>query len=223
MKKVLIPPNNDNREKMVSYLEKIRYIKSESVKNAFLNVDRSNYVPDHLKDEAYKDTPLQIGFGQTISAPSMIALMLEVSHLKYGLKVLEIGAGSGYNASLLAYICGEENVVTIERIPEVYSFCLENLKKTGSKVKVVLGDGTKGYEEDAPYDRIIATAAAPHIPQNWKDQLKEGGLIIAPVGKKRYYQELLVIKKIGDGTFIKSIHGGCVFVPLVGEDGWKEG
>ncbi len=213
---------NEHREKMVRYLEKIRYIKSDPVKNAFLNVDRSKFVPNHSKEDAYRDTPLQIGFGQTISAPSMIALMLEVSQLRYGLKTLEIGAGSGYNAALLAQICGEENVVTIERVPEVYNFCIENLKNAGYNIKVILGDGTKGHEEDAPYDRIISTAAAPHVPQSWKDQLKEGGLIIAPVGKKRYYQELLVSKKMPDGTFSTSFYGGCVFVPLVGEEGWKE-
>ncbi|HNR44749.1 MAG TPA: protein-L-isoaspartate(D-aspartate) O-methyltransferase [Methanofastidiosum sp.] len=214
--------SDESRNKMISYLEKIRYIKSDSVKNAFLKVDRSNFIPQNLKDEAYKDVPLPIGWGQTISAPSMIALMLEVSQLKYGIKVLEIGTGSGYNAALIAEICGEENVVTIERIPEVYQFGMENLKRVGYNVKIVLGDGTKGFEEDAPYDRIIATAAAPEIPKSWKDQLKEGGMIIAPVGKERYYQELLVLKKNRDGTFDTNKYGGCIFVPLVGEDGWKE-
>lgn len=211
-----------SRNKMVSYLEKISYIKSDSVKNAFLKVDRSNFVPENLRDESYRDTPLSIGRGQTISAPSMIALMLEVSELKPGLKILEIGTGSGYNAALIAEICGEENVVTIERIPEVYQFGMENLKRAGYNVKIVLGDGTKGFEEDAPYDRIIATAAAPEIPKSWKDQLKEGGMIIAPVGKKRDYQDLVVLKKKRDGTFDTNKYGGCIFVPLVGENGWKE-
>ncbi|NPV49713.1 MAG: protein-L-isoaspartate(D-aspartate) O-methyltransferase [Candidatus Methanofastidiosum sp.] len=214
--------NDETRYKMVFYLEKLGYVKSETVKKAFLKVDRSKFIPENLKEEAYRDSPLSIGCGQTISAPSMIALMLEVSDLKLGLKILEIGAGSGYNAALIAEICGEENVVTIERIPEVYQFGMENLKRAGYKVKVALGDGTKGYQEDAPYDRIIATAAAPEVPQSWKDQLKEGGMIIAPVGRERYYQELLVLKKKKDGTFGSNKYGGCVFVPLVGEDGWKE-
>ncbi|MCC7573429.1 MAG: protein-L-isoaspartate(D-aspartate) O-methyltransferase [Candidatus Methanofastidiosum sp.] len=214
--------SDESRVKMVSYLEKINYVKSESVKNAFLKVDRKNFVLEHLKDEAYKDTPLSINWGQTISAPSMIALMLEVSDLKPGIKTLEIGAGSGYNAALIAEICGEENVITIERIPEVFVFGLENLKRACYKVRVILGDGTKGYEEEAPYDRIIATAAAPEIPKSWKDQLKEGGMIIAPVGKERYYQELLVLKKNSDGSFDTKKYGGCIFVPLVGEEGWKE-
>ncbi|HNZ60186.1 MAG TPA: protein-L-isoaspartate(D-aspartate) O-methyltransferase [Methanofastidiosum sp.] len=213
---------DESRLRMVSYLEKIGYIKNESVKNAFLKVDRSMFVPEASKDEAYKDTPLSIGWGQTISAPSMIALMLEVSDLKLGTKTLEIGAGSCYNAALIAEICGEENVVTIERIPEVYQFGINNLKSAGYNITVVLGDGTKGYQEGAPYDRIIATAAAPKIPQSWKDQLKEEGMIVAPVGKEKYYQELLVSKKRKDGTFETKKHCGCVFVPLVGEDGWKE-
>lgn len=217
-----MPLSDESRIKMISYLEKINYIKSDSVKNAFLKVDRSNFIPEPLKDEAYRDTPLSIGWGQTISAPSMIALMLEVSELKPGIKTLEIGAGSGYNAALIAEICGEENVVTIERIPEVFQFGLENLKRAGYHAKLVLGDGTKGYEEDAPYDRIIATAAAPEIPQSWKEQLKKDGMIIAPVGKERYYQELVVLKKKRDGTFDINKYGGCIFVPLVGEDGWKE-
>mgnify|MGYP005844706537 CR=1 FL=1 len=213
--------SDESRVKMVSYLEKIGYVKSESVKNAFLKVDRSNFIPENLKHEAYRDTPLSIGCGQTISAPSMIALMLEVSDLNE-LKTLEIGAGSGYNAALIAEICGEENVITIERIPEVYQFGMENLKRAGYRVRVVLGDGTKGYEEEAPYDRIIATAAAPEIPKSWKDQIREGGMIIAPVGKERYYQELTVLKKKRDGAFDINKYGGCVFVPLVGEGGWKE-
>lgn len=214
--------NDESRVKMVSYLEKIGYVKSESVKNAFLKVDRGIFIPEHLKHEAYRDTPLSIGWGQTISAPSMIALMLEVSDLKNGLKTLEIGTGSGYNAALIAEICGEENVITIERIPEVYQFGMENLKRAGYSLKIVLGDGTKGYHDEMPYDRIIVTAAAPEIPKSWKDQLKEEGMIISPVGKERYYQELTVLKKRREGTFDTKKYGGCIFVPLVGEDGWKE-
>jgi len=127
--------------------------------------------------------------------------MLEVSELTKGVNVLEIGTGSGYNAALIAEICGDENVVTIERIPEVYSFGLTNLRRAGYKVKVVLGDGTKGHEEDSPYDRIIVTAAAPNILDSWKNQITEEGIIIAPVGAERHYQELLVLKKEKDGRF----------------------
>jgi len=211
----------DAREKLVSSLERFRYIKSNNVKKAFLTVDRSNFVPESLKNEAYLDTPLPIGWGQTISAPSMIAIMLEVSELSKGLKILEIGTGSGYNAALLAELCGEENVISIERIPEVFTFGKENLERARYKVRIILGDGTKGYEAEAPYDRIIVTAAAPQIPNSWKSQIKEKGMIIAPVGTERYYQELLVLRK-KDGNFETKKHGGCVFVPLVGENGWKE-
>lgn len=213
---------HDSREKLVYSLERLGYIKSNSVKNAFLKVDRSNFVPNNYKKDAYFDMPLPIGWGQTISAPSMIAIMLEVSELRKGIKVLEIGTGSGYNAALLAEICGNENIVTLERISEVYNFGMENLKRAGYTVKVILGDGTKGYEEDAPYDRIIVTAAAPKILNNWKNQIREDGTIIAPVGAEKYYQELLVSKKYKDGSFETKKHGGCVFVPLVGEYGWKE-
>lgn len=214
-------PISDAREKLVSSLERFRYIKSNNVKKAFLNVDRSNFVPENLRNEAYLDTPLPIGYGQTISAPSMIAIMLEVSELSNGLKILEIGTGSGYNAALLAEVCGEENVITIERVPEVYKFGRGNLEKAGYKVRTILGDGTKECEEGAPYDRIIVTAAAPQILNSWKSQIKEEGMIIAPVGTERYYQELLVLRK-KDGNFETKKHGGCVFVPLIGENGWKE-
>ncbi|HOC78384.1 MAG TPA: protein-L-isoaspartate(D-aspartate) O-methyltransferase [Methanofastidiosum sp.] len=213
---------NEDREKLINALERYGYIKSDIVKKAFLKVDRSNFIPDDKKNDAYRDTPLSIGWGQTISAPSMIAIMLEVSELTKGVKVLEIGTGSGYNAALIAEICGDENVVTIERIPEVYSFGLTNLRRAGYKVKVVLGDGTKGHEEDSPYDRIIVTAAAPNILDSWKNQITDEGMIIAPVGAERHYQELLVLKKEKDGRFKTIKHGGCVFVPLVGEQGWKE-
>lgn len=213
---------DEAKESLIISLEKSGYIKSDAVKKAFLKVDRSNFIPEFLENDAYRDSPLPIGFGQTISAPSMIAIMLEVSDLHNGIKVLEIGTGSGYNAALIAEICGDENVVTVERISEVFNFGLNNLKKAGYKVKVVLGDGTKGYEEKAPYDRIIVTAAAPNILDSWKNQIRGEGMIIAPVGPERYYQELLVSKRKIDGSFETKKYGGCVFVPLIGEHGWKE-
>ncbi len=207
----------------MEHLIKTNHIKSVAVEKAFMNVDRGNFIPEDQKGMAYYDIPLSIPGGQTISAPSMVATMLEVAELKPGLKVLEIGAGSGWNAALLAEIIGQENVITIERLPELVAFAKINLEKNGyGKVKVIRGDGSLGYPEEAPYDRIISTAAAPRIPRSWIDQLKPGGLIVAPIGGRHFYQELIVTRKNSNGRMNQLRYGGCVFVPLIGAQGWPE-
>ena len=210
-----------DQKTLVEMLRKYGYIASPAVEAAFLAVDRECFVLPEYKSRAYTDSPLPILCGQTISAPSMIAIMLEVAHLKKGLTVLEIGCGSGYNGALLAELVGEENIITIERIPEVALWGKHNLKAAGYHIKVVTGDGTLGYSEKAPYHRIISTAAAPKIPAAWVDQLVLGGLIVCPVGSRHWYQELEVAKKTETGISI-SHHGGCAFVPLIGEDGFKQ-
>lgn len=203
---------------LIEYLTRYRYIKSESVKRAFEKVDRKLFVPESLKNGAYSDHPLPIGFSQTISAPSMIAIMLEALDLKRGDKVLEIGTGSGYNAALISEIVGE-NVFSIERIPELAEFAKNNLKKSGHKVEVFIGDGTLGYEGESPYDKIIVTAAAPKIPGPLIKQLKIGGKLCIPVGE-RFFCDLIVAEKISDEKIKKKNYGGCAFVPLIGEEGW---
>jgi len=203
---------------LIDHLMKYRYIKSESVKRAFEKVDRKLFVPEYLEDRAYSDHPLPIGFNQTISAPSMIAIMLEALDLKRGDKVLEIGTGSGYNAALISEIVGE-NVFSIERIPELAEFAKNNLKKSGYKVKILIGDGTLGYEGESPYDKIIVTAAAPKIPETLIKQLKIGGKLCIPVGE-RYFCDLIVAEKISDKKIKKKNYGGCAFVPLIGKEGW---
>lgn len=210
-----------DHESLMKALKKFGYIQSESVKKAFENVDRKKFVLPDYKTQAYADTPLPIKGGQTISAPSMVAIMLEASNLKKGLDVLEIGCGSGYNVALIAEIVGEQNVVTIERIPELAEWGEKNLESAGYTIKVITGDGTLGYPERAPYDRIISTAAAPKIPQPWKEQVKVGGLIVSPVGSKHWYQELEVAEKKEDGTLDIAHQGGCAFVPLIGEEGFN--
>jgi len=203
---------------LIEYMTRYRYIKSESVKRAFEKVDRKLFVPESLKNGAYSDHPLPIGFSQTISAPSMIAIMLEALDLKRGDKVLEIGTGSGYNAALISEIVGE-NVFSIERIPELAEFAKNNLKKSGHKVKVFIGDGTLGHEGEAPYDKIIVTAAAPKIPETLIKQLKIGGKLCIPVGE-RFFCDLIVAEKISDEKIKKKNYGGCAFVPLIGKEGW---
>lgn len=210
-----------DRKTLVEMLRRYGYIVSPDVEAAFLKVDREAFVLPEYKNRAYADTPLPILCGQTISAPSMIAIMLEVADLKKGLTVLEIGCGSGYNGALIAEIVGEENVVTIERIPELAAWGKHNLESAGYCIEVVSGDGTLGYPEKAPYHRILSTAAAPKIPPTWVDQLVLYGLIVCPVGSRHWYQELEVAKKTETGVTI-SHHGGCAFVPLIGEEGFKQ-
>ncbi|BAD84240.1 protein-L-isoaspartate carboxylmethyltransferase, flame shift [Thermococcus kodakarensis KOD1] len=150
-------------------------IKSEAVRRAFLKYPRYLFVEDRYKKYAHVDEPLPIPSGQTISAPHMVAIMLELADLKPGMNVLEIGTGSGWNAALISELV-KTDVYTIERIPELVEFARRNLERAGVKnVHVILGDGTKGFPPKAPYDRIIVTAGAPDIPRPLVEQLKQGG------------------------------------------------
>jgi protein-L-isoaspartate(D-aspartate) O-methyltransferase len=167
---------------MVEMLERYGYIKSERVKNAFLMVDRANFVPKEYRKQAYFDDPLPIGHHQTISAPSMVAIMLELLEIFDGAKVLEIGTGSGYNACLMA--CMGAKVYTIERIPALKELAKKNMNKCPcrDRIKILLGDGSLGYRNEAPYDRIIVTCGAPEIPKPLVEQLKDSGIIVIPIG-----------------------------------------
>jgi protein-L-isoaspartate(D-aspartate) O-methyltransferase len=212
------------REEMVEHLVKWGYLEKREIVAAFKKVPRHEFVPENIRGHAYVDQPLPIGHGQTISAPSMIAIMLEALDLKKGQKVLEIGAGSGYNAALLAEIVGDEGkVFTIERVPELAEFARNNLRKTGyGWVKVMVGDGTCGHEKEAPYDRILVTACAPELPKPLVEQLKIGGKLGAPVGQHYMFQTWTVAEKRGGGEIDVREYGGCSFVPLVGKYGWNE-
>jgi protein-L-isoaspartate(D-aspartate) O-methyltransferase len=211
-----------DRDSLVTWLKRNGYIKSSRVEDAFRSVNREQFVLPEHEGSAYHDSPLPILEGQTISAPSMIAIMLEVAELYPGISVLEIGCGSGYNSALIAEIVGEDHVVTIERIPQLAEWGKHNLESAGYTITVTVGDGTLGYDKKAPYDRIISTAAAPKIPQPWIDQLNNEGLIICPVGSRHWYQELQVIRKKEDGNLNISYHGGCAFVPLIGKEGFRQ-
>jgi protein-L-isoaspartate(D-aspartate) O-methyltransferase len=191
---------------------------------AFREVPRHEFVPENIRDYSYADQPLSIGYGQTISAPSMIAIMMESLDLVPGQLVLEVGSGSGYNAALIANIVGREGkVVTIERIDKLARFAEANLKKTGyGWVQVVTGDGTRGYEKGAPWDRILVTACAPEIPKPLIAQLKTGGRLGAPVGRHYTFQTWVVAEKLEGNEVRIHEYGGCSFVPLVGKYGWKE-
>lgn len=203
---------------MVSSQLAARGIKDERVLAAMRKVPRHQFMPETLRYTAYDDMAMSIGEGQTISQPYMVAVMTELLELTGTEKVLEIGTGSGYQAAILAELAAE--VYTVERISVLAERAQTTLNELGYvNVHVVVGDGTIGLESKAPYDRIIVTAAAPEIPPPLVAQLKEGGIVVAPVGE-RYSQILLKGRKI-NGHLVDEYSTPCAFVPLLGEHGWK--
>lgn len=210
------------RQALVESLVEEGVIRSKIVKEAMLKVPREEFVPIHLRHYAYEDTPLPIGYGQTISAPHMVALMCEEAQLAPGMRVLEIGTGSGYHAAVIAEIVGPKGAVySIERLAELSSFARRNLARTGylDRVTLIIGDGSMGYPPAAPYDRIIVTAAAPEVPPPLIDQLARNGIMVIPVGD-RFNQILYVVRKKSDGSIEYRTVTPCLFVPLVGRYGW---
>lgn len=213
------------RDSLVDKLLNQGYIRTERVKDAMLKVPREEFIPPENRPYAYADQPLPIGSGQTISAPHMVAMICEKLDLTEGMKVLEIGTGFGYNAAVVAELLGSEgHLFTIERLESLAEQSRDNLERTGysDKVTVITGDGTLGYPEEAPYDRIYATASAPEIPEPLKEQLKIGGKLILPVGSMDYFQELVCVERISTDEFKTRRLGGVVFVPMIGEHGWPE-
>ncbi len=199
-------------------LEAMRGRIDDRVIKAMYEVPREFFVPQHLVDHAYDDTPLPIGYGQTISAPHMVAIMCDILDLHSGMNVLEVGGGSGYHAAVMARIIGPDGkVFSVERIPELVDMANENLKKAGiSNVSVVQGDGSIGLSDHAPYDRISVAATAPSIPEPLKAQLKKGGKLVIPVGSG--YQELFLVTRKNGYTVEEKM--AVVFVPLLGEHGF---
>jgi len=190
---------------------------SERVLAAMKSVPRHLFVPEREQENAYGDYPLTIGFNQTISAPHMVAIMCDLLDIRDGMKVLEIGAGSGYHAAVMAVLAGSGHVYTVERIEPLALLARQNLKKAGiENVTVIVGDGSLGLPGFAPYDRISVAAASPEILNTLTDQLEIGGKLIIPVGKN--YQELYLVTKT-DGLK-KEVKGDVVFVPLIGKKGF---
>lgn len=206
------------RRRMVETQLIPRGIKKEKVINAFLKVPREKFVPKEMKKFAYDDSPLPIGEGQTISQPYIVALMTEILDVEGEEKVLEIGTGSGYQSAILAEIGCE--VYSVEKIPSLAVRARKIFQQLGYRVKIKIGDGTLGWDEYAPFDRIIVTAAGPDIPPSLISQLEEEGKLVMPVGD-RFSQDLIRLTKTKEGL-LKESFGGCQFVPLIGKEGWKE-
>lgn len=198
---------------MIENQIRARGIKDEVVLNTIRKVDRQKFVPEEIRHHAYSDRPLPIGEGQTISQPYIVALMTELLELKKGDRVLEVGTGSGYQAAILAELA--DHVYTIETIGSLALSAERLLRELGYRnINVKIGDGYIGWEEFAPFDAIIVTAAPSHVPQPLLDQLKEGGRLVIPVGD--YYQELKKITKVKGKIKSQNVIP-VVFVPMIGE------
>lgn len=209
-------------EDLVRHLKLEGYIKSKKVEEAFLAIDRKKFVPFMYKSEAYIDEPLPIGENQTISAPHMVAIMLELADIKPGMNILEIGAGSGYNACLMEYLAYPGKIYSVERQRSLILISSGNIKNCphSENIEITEGDGSLGLPEHAPYDRIIVTCGAPDIPPPLIEQLKIGGLMLIPIGGS-YFQELFLVKKSND-KIEKTDEGPVAFVPLIGKYGFKD-
>jgi len=193
------------------------YLKTPSIIDAFRKIDRADFLPDDLKNEAGVNTPLPIGFGQTNSQPLTVAFMLELLQPQPGEKILDIGAGSGWTSALLAYCVADAGkVYAIERIEELCEFGKNNVAKYNfidkGIVEFVCADGTKGWPERAPFDKIIASASAQNIPDAWKEQLKIGGKMVLPIKNS-----IWLITKISADKFSEKEFPGFAFVPLISD------
>jgi protein-L-isoaspartate(D-aspartate) O-methyltransferase len=220
----LATPRTDyarEREAMVDRQLKRRGITDKAILDAFLEVPREAFVSPEYAHLAYGDHPLPIEAGQTISQPYIVGLMIEAARVEQGDTVLEVGAGSGYAAAVISRIAGK--VIGIERQHDLVEIARERLERLGyDNVTIVEGDGTRGCPDEAPFDAILAAASGSHVPPPWIEQLADGGSIVMPVGSPGWVQELVKVTKGPDGKLIEENLGGVRFVPLIGEEGWKD-
>ena len=205
---------------LISYLKNSRYLTNHNVEMAFRNIPRHKFVPESELDYAYYNKPLPTMKNQTISQPGVVSRMTEWLDVKNGQNILEIGTGSGWQSGILSYLVGEGTVYSVELHPELVKFAQVNLRSLKIKnVHVILGDGSLGYLKASPYDRIIITAACTEIPLPLLEQLKENGLLLAPVGDTS--QSLILLKKTSVGNIEIKNQSNYVFVPLLGKFGKK--
>jgi len=209
------------REAMIDRHLVRRGITEQPIVEAFRQVPREKFVSPEYEHLAYGDHPLPIEAGQTISQPYIVALMIQAAEIKPGDKVLEIGAGSGYAAAVISRIA--ERVVAIERQHDLVEVAQERLSRLGyDNVRIVEGDGTRGCPEEAPFDAILAAASGSHVPEPLLAQLAPGGRIVMPIGSPGWVQELVKVTKQDGGVLKQENLGGVRFVPLIGEEGWKD-
>jgi protein-L-isoaspartate(D-aspartate) O-methyltransferase len=220
----------ERRERLVDELVNEGILREGGVIRAMLAVPREEFVPPELVESAYVDSPLPSKGGQTISAPHMVAIMCQLLKLSPGQRMMEVGAGTGYHAAVCAEIVAplampesqRGHVYALELVEPLIGFARANLDRCGysGRVTILQGDGTLGLPQEAPFDRVLVTAAAPSVPPPLKMQLRDGGRIVIPVGEAYSVQELLVVERRGD-TYAESVYGNCVFVPLLGQYGWS--
>ena len=205
------------RALMVAQQLQARGIRDRRVLDAMGRLLRERFIPEEMRELAYEDRPIPIGHGQTISQPYIVGLMTQELAVEPGQRVLDIGCGSGYQAAILGLLAGQ--VYAVERVPELAAQARLALAQCGAdNVTVVVGDGTLGLAEHAPYDRILCGAAGPEVPPAWLEQLLDGGRIVMPLGTPEQ-QELVAIEKRG-GQILRRTLCGVRFVPLIGEHGW---
>lgn len=209
------------REHLLAALETEGYLNDPRLEEAMLGMPRHQFLPSDLADQAYEDKPLPVGFGQTVSAPHMVAMMTTALQLEPGQHVLEIGTGVGYHAAVAKGMVGPTGRVTsIEYLPELAELARMNFKAAGIDVNVIHGDGYNGAPEHSPFDAIYVTCAIPQIPLTLVDQLKDGGHFAAPIGQTRC--QLLAGRRIGDEMELDDL-GPCLFVNSQGRLGESDG
>jgi protein-L-isoaspartate(D-aspartate) O-methyltransferase len=214
-------PYFDKRTAMVADQIRARGVRSKEVLHAMEMVPRHRFVPEDLRWAAYEDRPLEIGYGQTISQPYMVAAMTDALQIFPGCRILEVGTGSGYQAAVLEEMGAY--VWTIERHAGLAISASRRLKRLGYRhCSVRVGDGGNGWKEYAPFDRVIVSAAAPRTPAALAAQTQIGGIIVIPVGS-RTLQNLAVMERMGMDEFHTEKIMKCMFVPLLGAEGWSNG
>lgn len=215
----MLDPFARRRRRLVETVRR-QGVSDPRVLQAVADVPRHRFVPDAVLRRAYEDAALPIGFGQTISQPSIQALYLQVLEIGAGDRVLEVGTGSGYQTALLAALSA--NVYSVERIPQLAVRARQALDELGHRnVALLTGDGTVGWSRYAPYDAILVAAAAPDVPQALMDQLAPGGRLLIPLGDQ-HAQTLTLVRRTAEGFTEREPVIGCVFVPLIGRFGWPE-